>query len=372
MYIVRYADDFKIFCKDSKTAQKTLEATKQWLKERLHLDISSEKSGVTNLRKKYTEFLGFKLKVHKKGGKQVVESHMSDKAIKKVENDLIEQVKAMQRPKNGRDLYQRVGKYNSMVIGMHNYYALATHVSLDFSKIGFRVRKVIHNRLKLDREKRKGSKKPGRIRTQGQIGQKYIKERYGGSKQMRWTSGIPIVPVAYVQGRNPMNKKRNVNPYTEAGRQEIHKNLTINPAKLRWLMQTPIKGRTMEYNDNRISLYVAQKGRCAVTGKELEPSNIHCHHKTPKHRGGKDNYQNLTLVHVTVHRLIHATNAKTIKRLMEQLNLTDEQLKKLNKLRATAGLEQIERVASDELVVRSSTKNTIDGTPYAVKVACTV
>ena len=40
VYIVRYADDFKLFCRDYETAKKIFEATKQWLKERLDLEIS--------------------------------------------------------------------------------------------------------------------------------------------------------------------------------------------------------------------------------------------------------------------------------------------------------------------------------------------
>lgn len=52
IYIVRYADDFKIFCRDYGTAKKTYTAVVNWLKERLSLEISTEKSGITNLEKK--------------------------------------------------------------------------------------------------------------------------------------------------------------------------------------------------------------------------------------------------------------------------------------------------------------------------------
>jgi len=41
-YIVRYADDFKIFCRKHSDAVKLFEATKQWLKDRLGLDIISD------------------------------------------------------------------------------------------------------------------------------------------------------------------------------------------------------------------------------------------------------------------------------------------------------------------------------------------
>lgn len=56
MYIVRYADNFKIF-----------KTTSMWLAERLKLPISTEKHKVTNLKKEYFDFLGFKLKARNKG-----------------------------------------------------------------------------------------------------------------------------------------------------------------------------------------------------------------------------------------------------------------------------------------------------------------
>lgn len=82
MYIVRYADDFKIFCRKRSDADKVFIAVKQCLKDRLKLEISDEKSKVVNLKKQYSEFLGFKLKAVKKSDKYVVKSHMSNKAMR--------------------------------------------------------------------------------------------------------------------------------------------------------------------------------------------------------------------------------------------------------------------------------------------------
>ena len=86
-YIIRYADDFKIVCRTHADAVKMFEATKKWLKDRLGLEISPEKSKIINLKHQYSDFLGFKLKVHKKGynkktkekrNKWVVVSHVSE------------------------------------------------------------------------------------------------------------------------------------------------------------------------------------------------------------------------------------------------------------------------------------------------------
>lgn len=83
MYIVRYADDFKIFCRSYEDAKKVFIAVKKWLGERLKLEISEDKSKIINLKRNYSDYLGFKIKAVKKGNSYVVRSHMSDKALKR-------------------------------------------------------------------------------------------------------------------------------------------------------------------------------------------------------------------------------------------------------------------------------------------------
>ena len=102
MYIVRYADDFRIFCRTKTTAERTKIAITQWLKERLKLEVSKEKTRVVNVKRRYSEFLGFKIKVHSKGEKQVVKSHISDKQLKTKKKALVEQVKRIRRPRQDK------------------------------------------------------------------------------------------------------------------------------------------------------------------------------------------------------------------------------------------------------------------------------
>ena len=103
MYIVRYADDFKLFCRDYATARKVMCATKLWLAENLHLQTSEEKSGITNLRKNYTTFLGIKFKVVSKGSKWVIRSHMADKSKAKVIKKLSDVWKDKESEQTKRD-----------------------------------------------------------------------------------------------------------------------------------------------------------------------------------------------------------------------------------------------------------------------------
>ena len=332
MYIVRYADDFKIFCRKRSDADMVFIAVKQWLQDRLKLQISEEKSKVINLKKHYSEYLGFKLKAVKKGNKYVVRSHMRNKAVQKVTDELIEQVKKIQKPKDNRQSIMEICKFNQMVEGVQNYYQYSTHISIDCRKIQRAISTVITNRLK------------GRVKKKGATGNKHILKRYGDSQQLRYVDDYPLVPIGYVQMRNPMYKKTSICKYTAEGRQEIHKTLKFDEYVL-WVMEQLQYGYTytdsIEFTDNKISLYSAQYGKCAVLGAVLDIDDIHCHHKLPKKLGGKDNYQNLVIVHQDVHRLIHATQAGTISKYLYTLKLDKQQISKVNKLREMVGNEPI-------------------------------
>ena len=106
-------------------------------------------------------------------------------------------------------------------------------------------------------------------------------------------------------------------------------------------MRNPIPNMSTEYNDNRISLYIAQKGQCSVTGKTLIVDDMECHHKLPRAEGGTDVYNNLVYVSKDVHKLIHATKAETIAKYLNRIELDKKMLKKLNTLRLKAGNEEI-------------------------------
>ncbi|HES5469294.1 TPA: group II intron reverse transcriptase/maturase [Streptococcus pyogenes] len=329
VHAVRYADDFKIFCPTHEEAVRVYKATEMWLKDRLGLEISPEKSKVVNLKRQYSEFLGFKLKVRKKGKKYVVRSHMSEKAYKKAHEKLSEEVKKLAHSSDDTAQFMQLHNYNAVVAGLHEYYCIATEISADFGKLAFSINKQLRNRLK------------GDISRKGTLRNGFIKEKYGKSRQMRFLHERPLVPVGYIQPKNAQHKRKSVNKYTPEGRDQIHRNLEIDTMPMLWLMKNPVRGRSIEYADNRISLYAAQYGKCAVTGQIMNAHDIHCHHKVPVSMGGTDEYANLVLVLKDVHVLIHASSETTIKRYLCELKLEKSQLDKLNKLRIKAEMPPI-------------------------------
>ena len=336
-WLVRYADDFKIVCRTRADAEKWFHAVRLWLKEQLELDISPEKSKIVNLRKNYSEFLGLKIKAVRKGNnprrkeptpRYVVKSHICDKALQRISQTANGRIHDIIEAGTGDALIRAVGRYNAFVMGMHNYYQMATHVSSDVNSIDYQVFRTF--------EKRTHTKLKRYVDGEGN---QYIKDRYGKSSRLKEWRGRPIVPISYVQTVPPKLKRVTVNQYTPEGRAAIHKNLQgIDANVLYYLMRNPVAEQSIEYNDNRLSLFCGQYGKCAITSVDLQIGDIHCHHIIHRSQGGTDRYDNLMLVTVTVHRLLHATNEKTIQNLLKSLNLTSKQKAKLNYYREKAGL----------------------------------
>lgn len=337
MFIVRYADDFRIFCRTKNAADRTKTAVTQWLVKRLRLEVSEEKTKIINVKRRYSEFLGFKIKVHPKAGKQVVTSHICDKRLQAEREKLIGQAKQIVRPRHGKTELDEIRIYNSMVMGIQEYYKIATAVNLDCRTLNRAVMTVLTSRLKTQTGNR--LVKTGRKLT------KVEKERYGKSAMIRYVAGSdePIYPIGYIQHKHAKGYPLGKCYYIPTGRHTVHENLRINVPLMLKLMRQPSFGYNAEYMDNRISLFSAQWGKCAVTGQDFRTmEEIHCHHKTPKEAGGGDEYGNLVLVLEPVHRLVHAKEATVIARYSRLLNLDPKQLGILNKLRCLAGLPEID------------------------------
>jgi group II intron reverse transcriptase/maturase len=326
IWIIRYSDDFKIMCKDHITARKIFKAVKMWLKERLSLEISKNKSKITNLRKNYSGFLGFKLKVRKgKNNKYTNRSHMLDKAKTKAVKKLKEAVKMIQKHPTGNE----ANKYNSVVLGLQNYYRIATMVNKDFSEIAFKVKPSLECRTRNIRS------------PSGKIGKTY-NTRYGEySFKQIFINNVILFPIAAIK----FNPSTLLNPkicrYTNEGRQKIHDNLKINTHIVRYLMHNPVKGRSIEFNDNRISLYCGQEGKCGVSGQILEIGRMIVHHIILVCNGGTDQYNNLIFITEDVHHLIHDKDPQVLAKYMKHAKLNKKGLEKLNKLRILAGNDVI-------------------------------
>lgn len=327
-FIVRYADDFKIMAKDSKTAWRWFHAVRGYLKDRLGLDISPEKSRVINLRKRKTEFLGFTFGLMKKGNKLVVKSNIKDEKLEQLKENAKIHIKTISK----NPTKENVHKFNSFILGIHDYFKIATHVYKDLNRFSYELRTTMHNRFK-ESGKFEFPKSPSPT----------YKKRFGHLKRKTWIVKDTILfPLVGQKHQSPMNFSQELTLYTDEGRRSIHKNLNDSVFKeLTKLSLYKPSNRSMEYMDNRISRYSMKNGKCEISGLFLTANEVHCHHYIPKYLDGTDEFKNLRIVHKDLHKLIHSTNPRAIKSIIAEYKLTYKQIEKVNRFRKNCKLDSI-------------------------------
>ncbi|MGL4358157.1 MAG: group II intron reverse transcriptase/maturase [Cetobacterium sp.] len=267
--IVRYADDFKLFCRDRGSAEKMFKLVKVFLRDRLKLEISEKKSKIVNLRKEFSIFLGIKFKAVKNRKKLTARSYISDKARKAIIILIRQEIKELQK----RRTAQQVLKFNSIILGIQNYYRMATMVNIDFSKIGYIVNKSLMNRIGKPSDKK----------------DKKYKLRYKGYNFQVWNiAGNTIFTLQAIKFKIPklLSAKKKV--------QKEEKQIEI-----------------IEIEDPQIRaiLRVARNSTCEVTGKYIAGNdNFYVHRLVPKEHGGSDDLDNLMLLDSSFKTLLKSKN----------------------------------------------------------------
>lgn len=336
MFIVRYADDFRIFCRNREDAERTMASVTQWITERLHLEVSPEKTRIVNVRKRYSEFLGFKIRVFRKGEKYVVRSHICDKKLQLEERKLVEQAKHIANPTEGKSQPAEIGLFDEMVLGIQNYYKIATCISLDCRKLHRRVMTVLTNRL--------NTESGCQLVREGGVMTESEKARFGASAMVRYVSGInrPIYPIAFIKYKMAIGISPAVCCFSTAGRKKIHDMLEVDMTLFSGLREHLPDAHSMEYADCRLSLLAVQKGACSISGEKfVTATEIACHLKTPKEYGGLERYSNLVLIHKKYVPLLQIGDAKSLRDICRLLKVTKKQLTKINTLRKAAKLAAI-------------------------------
>ncbi len=327
MYLVRYADDFKIFTNSFKNARKIKIAVEKWLKERLGLEISEEKSKITNLRKNGTDFLGIRFRAVQKGNAKtgyIVNSKMDPKSKQKVLGVIRHQLVKFRKCPTP----EKVMNFNSNILGLQNYYKIATRISQDFNEI----RHKVHPNIKslMFRNIFVKTKETNNI----------IDKFYGDYNCPRFKSnGLLVYPIEAIRHDIRGQRKPEFTIYNENHRSSIHKDLKqVSVREIEMFRKGIYKAKSILYENNRLSKYVAQKGCCGITGERLTPHNAICHHIKPTALGGSDEYENLIIINKNYHMLIHAKDPTATKEYGKLLaKFVNQAMTKLNKLRTEVG-----------------------------------
>jgi RNA-directed DNA polymerase len=284
--VVRYADDFVVFCESQEDAEKSVRILTEWLKDR-GLVLSTEKTRVIHLSEGF-DFLGFNirhykaLKTAKSGWKLLIKP--SKKSGQKIRDKLRDKWLSLR----GQDVRTVIGHLNPVIRGWANYF-----------RIG--VASEIFNSLDhwmMQREtryaKRLHPRKPEYWRHNKYFGRLNLERGDNwvfGDKQtgmhllkFKW---FPIERHALAQG-----------------------NASPDDPNLRDYWEKREKAKAKDLIPSRQKIAKRQKGRCPHCGESLfNGEEVHAHRRVPGKDGGKYTYSNIELVHLFCHQQIHATKS---------------------------------------------------------------
>ena len=275
--------DFKILCPTYQIASDMLEKTTVWLQQRLKLEVSEEKTKIVNLKKTNSYFLGFRFKLKKHKNKLKIVSNMTDKAIKNTNEKLKKQIRVVKKCKNNKKkCKEEINKYNSMVIGIHEYYHKATNVSANLQKLGFIIKAYIRKNflevLTFDENLKE---------------ENFVVKTYG--KKLPCIRGTPLAPIEKINYQEPRYRGNKIDYYDSKLRKTFYQELKLdNLYIIEEIFRNPYLNETVEFNDNVISRFCGQLGKYAFTNKMiLNISNLGV--VKIKNNNFNNNYDNILL-----------------------------------------------------------------------------
>jgi RNA-directed DNA polymerase len=133
----RYADDCNVYVKSKRAGRRVMESLKQFLREKLKLEVNEKKSDVAKVVER--QFLGFRLL-------QTGKISISSKSISKVKAN----IKAITRRSRGRCLERVINELNIKLRGWVNYFKVVEATSI-FGKLD----RMIRRRLRCYRLKQR-------------------------------------------------------------------------------------------------------------------------------------------------------------------------------------------------------------------------
>lgn len=332
-YYVRYADDWVILTDNKEDAERLKFKAKRYLHDTLKLDLSEEKTLITNVSSKPIKFLGVEIRMVKKNGRWVNKVSPDSERFKRKMKDLSREIFYI-RKTSALDidrLIDNINRVNSIIVGLINYYSMCDQISLAVRKHAWLLKYTAYKSLK-----RYGGQWIRANEVSNLIGLHYGHKAHIPAIKYKGMY-IGITDINFAKWNNPQCKNQNETPYTPEGRKLYNKRMRKKGLRVRtdevnstahafYIRMSKIPIYNFEYFMNRPYTYNRDKGKCKICGGYVEPNEARFHHvdkKLPSNQINK--VKNLITVHQYCHDLIHSNTEPT--------SLSEKTLKNIAKYR---------------------------------------
>ena len=332
-YYVRYADDWVILTDSKEDAERLKFKAKKYLHDTLKLDLSEEKTLITNVCSKPIKFLGVEIRMVKKNGRWVNKVSPESERFKRKMKDLSREIFYIRKTStlDVDRLIENINRVNSIIVGLINYYSMCDQISVVIQKYVWLLKYTAYKSLK-----RYGGQWIRANEVSNLIGLHYgHKANIPAIKYKDMYIGV--TDINFAKWDNPRCKNQNETPYTPEGRELYNKRMRKKGLKVRtdevnstthafYIRMSKNPLYNFEYFMNRPYTYNRDKGKCKICGGYVEPNEARFHHvdkKLPMNQMNK--VKNLITVHQYCHDLIHSNTEPT--------SLSEKTLKNIEKYR---------------------------------------
>lgn len=290
-YLVRFADDWIILTSNDKEATRLLKYLKKYFKHRLRLELSEEKTFITDMTKDRAKFLGFTIKAEpaRKTAKNPNPTFIvgkpypdMDKIKTKVRQISKELKQIRYTGKNTHLQAEIIEKANAKIVGIAEY--IKTSIcSQTFGYIDNAIGKcALASFKRLFGKSYRQYKIPlCKLANRRQRHAKCNTKTFAIKHQESYI-GLTMAYITHSQWEKFRFNQR-MTPYTEEGRNLYLRNKSKplphhRPALNNIdLPDTIEKLNNFEYHMNKEYAFNRDKGKCRICGKLLEAHQMHCH-----------------------------------------------------------------------------------------------
>lgn len=317
-YLIRYADDFVLITDSRENAQWWKDSIKTFLEHDMRLNLSEEKTLITDVRRKHIHFLGYEYKVVPgKAKKGYIPRTLPDrKRLKRKVDEISMEWRKIPLDASREKVIHELNLINSKIRGLINYYECCTWVNATMKKYSRGLEYAAKRRLK----QYKGRIIPAN-QTQNLVNvhQHYTTKIPSIRYRDIW---IGVTRLDFCRWTKPVGKMQEETPYTEEG-WEIYFQRTrrkrmaarlddVLSMETSEMVATGQTGRTynFEFFMNRAYALNRDKLKCRVCGRWLLTGKLCTHRIDPTLPLGKVNkVNNLASMDRECYRLVNDTAA---------------------------------------------------------------